>query len=150
METSNDSPQKDPKVKTYMRFVLDPFQIFCIEKRPEYISKHPELKSFEITALLGQIWRNIKEDERYHYQVLAQKLQKNKTIVSRKYRKVESPDPGQNPSKSSSEGSEPDISNEIQIKGFKIPKIHVIDRNGFGLSISDLSLKVLQDQLQKK
>ncbi|OHS93108.1 hypothetical protein TRFO_40576 [Tritrichomonas foetus] len=36
---------------------VEPFQIFCLERRPEIVRQHPQLTSSKVTSLLGTLWR---------------------------------------------------------------------------------------------
>ena len=46
---------------------LEPFQVFCIERRELLHSENPQLNASEITSLLSQIWRSLKAEEKTHY-----------------------------------------------------------------------------------
>lgn len=145
-----DSQRKSKSYKKYTRYVLDPFQIFCIEKRSEFLLEHPELKNSEVTSILGSIWRNMPPEEKQTYNTLAMRLKNNKCSVQRKIKKnsgeIEIPIEKQKEDlKGSTEASEPDV--ECDIKGIiPIPRIHVVSRAGIGAELSELSKTLLSNQ----
>ena len=113
-ENSEETKQKTWKTKRYTRYILDPFQIFCIEKRNEYMKDHPELKSSDVTSILAGVWRGLTDIEKQPYNMLAMKLQNNKCNIERKRRKIipkndNTKDQKQQPT---SEISEPDVDSE--------------------------------------
>lgn len=75
---------KISKQKAYTRFVLDPFQIFCLVNRSTLIEKNPGKKNSEITSMLATIWRALPDTQKQKYQYYASKLQHNKCKVERK------------------------------------------------------------------
>ena len=46
---------------------LNPYFIFCKERRSELHSKHPSTPSREITKLLAEEWKNMNESEKKKY-----------------------------------------------------------------------------------
>lgn len=46
---------------------MEPFQVFCHEKRPEVCRSNPYLSSSRITSLLGSMWRSLKPYEKQAY-----------------------------------------------------------------------------------
>ena len=76
-----------PKQKTskkYTRFVLDPFQIFCLENRPLFVKRFPNKKIYEITSMLASVWRSLPESQKQNYHSMALQLKNNKCSVNRK------------------------------------------------------------------
>lgn len=72
--------------ESHQRFVLDPFQIYCIVNRSDVIKKNPTKKNSEITAILANSWKYITENEKQRYKYLALKLQhdKNKNVKNKR------------------------------------------------------------------
>ena len=140
---------KSKSFKSYTRYVLDPFQIFCIEKRNDFILEHPQLKSSEITSALSQIWRNMSLEEKQTYNTLAMSLQNNRISVKKKKKMIDLTNINTKKEKIFlSETSEPDIFLEKK-KSFSIPKIYVIKRNDFNVEISAISKNVLKEHDNK-
>lgn len=153
-KVSDDSSRKSKSFKKYTRYVLDPFQIFCIEKRSEFLLEHPELKNSEVTSILGSIWRNMPQEEKQTYNTLAMRLKNNKCSVQRKIKKPINEEETlheeiKDRSKGSTEGSEPDV--EYDNGGsLHIPRIHVISRSGVGSNVSEISKILLAHQEEPK
>ena len=76
--------QSDIQTKKFRRFILDPFQIFCLENRDKVNKLNPNSKTFEITSILSTIWRNLNEQQKQHYHLMAIQLKNNKCSISRK------------------------------------------------------------------
>jgi len=87
-----NSENSGSQIKKYRRFVLDPFQIFCLENRPMLTKLNPKSKTFEITSMLSGIWRNLPEPQKQHYHMVALQLKNNKCSVSRKKRNYDMKD----------------------------------------------------------
>lgn len=87
-ETKNDDeePREKKGSKRHTRFVLDPFQIFCLENRPIFVRRYPHYKIYEITSVLASVWRSLPEAQRNHYHVMALKLKNNTCCTKRKGR----------------------------------------------------------------
>ena len=54
---------------------LDPFQIYCIEKRKEVASANQHLSSSKINSILANQWRELDEKERENYANLSISLE---------------------------------------------------------------------------
>ncbi|OHT03952.1 hypothetical protein TRFO_28674 [Tritrichomonas foetus] len=50
---------------------IEPFQIFCLEKRAKVAKMHPNLSSSRITSLLGTLWRATPQQEKQIYANMA-------------------------------------------------------------------------------
>lgn len=67
---------------------LEPFQVFCIQKRSEIQKTNPLLSSSDITSLLGKMWRSMDSSHRLPYVEMAsqynnsQKQNDDSNIVS--------------------------------------------------------------------
>lgn len=154
METSTESP--DPgkanvvKTKTYTRYILDAFQIFCIKRRNDYMKEHPELKNSEVTSILAGLWRNMSDKEKESYTSIARNLQNNKCKVERKIRKVKTKtqQPKNDTSQSNTEITEPDPDLEASASQISLPppKIYIVSRTGVGEEISEVSYNLLRMQ----
>lgn len=151
-ETENETKQTTWKTKKYTRYILDPFQIFCIEKRNEYMKDHPDLKSSDVTSILAGIWRGLTDIEKQPYNMLAMKLQNNKCNVERKRRKLPSKNDHIKELKPAStpEISEPDVDSEqnFSFKTSSPPRIYIVSRTGLGEELSEVSYNLLK--LQEK
>lgn len=150
IEDLSDGNKKVARSKRYTRYILDPFQIFCIEKRNEYMKAHPELKNSEVTSILAGIWREMSENDKMQYNLIAMKLQNNKCKVERKIKKNL---PRSDSSKESKGSSTPEISEpDVEADGnpaFKTsnpPKIYIISRTGLGEDLSEVSYNLLKMQ----
>lgn len=53
---------------------VEPFQVFCLERRPELVKEHPNLSSSQITSILGSMWRSISPDIKQYYNCLSAKM----------------------------------------------------------------------------
>jgi len=125
-QNSNLFPEKisseDAKTKKFKRFVLDPFQIFCLENREQVNKLNPTSKTFEITSILSAVWRNLPENQKQHYHMMAVQLKNNKCMVTRKRKPTETiasknvPEGAQNPE-------------EFQLPTFERLEQDGIDRN---------------------
>lgn len=148
VKTGNEPYRKRAPKSKYTRFILDPFQIFCIEKRGDYMKAHPEMKNSEVTYHLGVIWRGMSPEEKIIYKNLAMQLQNNTCQVQRGKQKAHS-DSSKTDSNSpqnssaSGEGSEPDLENDGAT--LKVPQIYVVPRGNLGADISDVSLSLLNE-----
>lgn len=62
------------------------YLIYCKEKRPEVVKNKPELKATEILKVLGEMWREVPEEEKEKYRALSQQakdeLEKTKTVAT--------------------------------------------------------------------
>lgn len=145
-----DIQPKPGRARRYVRYILDPFQIFCIEKRNEYMKDHPDLKSSEITSILATKWRSMSEMEKQPYLIYAMNLQNNKCNVERKKKRTSQKDSTASEPKTSStpEISEPDvgIGPSLNIKASEPPKIYIVSRTGVGHDLSDISYNLLKMQ----
>ncbi|EAY18868.1 HMG box family protein [Trichomonas vaginalis G3] len=150
IEEPGDGNPKVAKSKRYTRYILDPFQIFCIEKRNEYMKAHPKLKNSGITSMLAGIWREMSDSEKMQYNLIAMKLQNNKCKVERKIKKNPSRTDSSKDSKGSStpEISEPDLEADGNpaFKTSNPPKIYIISRTGVGEDLSEVSYNLLKMQ----
>lgn len=52
---------------------LTAFMFFCNEKRPEVVEKNPGLKFGEVGKKLGEMWRNLSDDNKEPYKQKAMK-----------------------------------------------------------------------------
>lgn len=154
VETPTDPPEPNRpnimKTKTYTRYILDAFQIFCIERRNEYMKEHPELKNSEVTSILAGVWRNMPDKEKESYSSIARNLQNNKCKVERKIRKVKAKNkpPKDSTSQSNTEITEPDPEIDVGTSGITLPppKIYIVSRTGMGEEISEVSYNLLRMQ----
>lgn len=73
----------------FVRYILDPFQIFCLERRLILRKQFPEKKIYEITSMLSQIWRGLSEDQKKYYHNMASKLKNNRFRIRRRRKKKE-------------------------------------------------------------
>lgn len=146
----SDTEPKPGKARRYVRYILDPFQIFCIEKRSDCMKEHPDLKSSEITSILATKWRSMNDVEKQPYLLYAMNLQNNKCNVERKKKKSSHKDPPTSEPKTSStpEISEPDvgIGQTLNMKTAEPPKIYIVSRTGVGHELSDMSYNLLKIQ----
>ena len=56
------------KYSTFLHHLrMEPFQVFCHEKRAEVCRTNPHLSSSHITSLLGSMWRSLKPREKQAY-----------------------------------------------------------------------------------
>lgn len=144
------SPQTDPKLPApeptkksnrYTRYILDPFQIFAIEKRNEILSRNPHMKNSELTNTLGFLWRRMSSEEKKVYQNLATKLHNNKCLIQRgkrgpnkrkllKYKEITQT--------ARMETSEPENDGTV----LKIPNIYIMPRGTFGVEASKASIQL--------
>ena len=155
--TPPDNPQTDHrrkpgKTKRYTRYILDPFQIFCIEKRNDYMREHPDLRNSDVTSILAGIWRSMSEKEKQAYNIIAMQLQNNKCNVERKTKKAQpkTEQTKDTTSTSTPEISEPDVEADPKVlfKPSAPPKIYVVSRTGVGEELSEVSYNLLRMQDQ--
>ena len=50
---------------------IEPFQIFCLDKRPEISKIHPNLSSSQITSILGAMWRATSQNIKQYYSYMS-------------------------------------------------------------------------------
>ena len=79
MESREFKLKDDSKSKT--RYVLDPFQIYCYEKRPEVQELYPLLKTSEVTSFIAEQWRKLPENMKQKYRYLALVLKNNQKRI---------------------------------------------------------------------
>ena len=101
---------------------MEPFHIFCFEKRFEISRTFPKLASSKITSLLGTLWRSLSNSEKQSYIDVASKLKKKYNYFDYEKKKD---------------------SKTV----FFIPKLQIINRNGSWDSLTELSAKLIQDTL---
>lgn len=53
---------------------IEPFQIFCLDKRPEVSKIHPNLSSSQITSILGAMWRATSQSIKQYYSYMSFKI----------------------------------------------------------------------------
>ena len=71
------SPQRLPK-----RASLEPFQVFCTEKREQLNRENPQLNPSEITSLLSQMWRSMDVEQKTVYVSITKKYNEHYTDLS--------------------------------------------------------------------
>lgn len=143
--------------KPYERFILDPFQIFCMENRKSLQEQFPEMKSSEITAFLGEKWRSLNESEKTNYKNLAFSLINNKCLIQRTpkthgrrnnlYTIVKTKEKINNAGQIRTPN--PNKIKENQLLGLYIPKLFIVPRIGVDNHTSNLSIEILKNQLVK-
>lgn len=72
--TSNYSKQSGYNSMNF----LEPFQVFCIQKRSEIQKSNPLLSSSDVTSLLGKMWRSMSISHRLPYTEMASQYNKSK------------------------------------------------------------------------
>lgn len=72
--------------RLYTRFILDPFQIYCLANRKSFKAKFPDKKNSELTSMLASSWRALTDEKKHDYQMIASKLEHNKCKIKRKIR----------------------------------------------------------------
>ena len=82
---AEEEPKKSYDISDDMnRFKMDPFQIFCIQNRKQIAIIHPEMKTWEITSYLSQVWRSKSNTEKQIYVEIAEKLDGNRYSTKKK------------------------------------------------------------------
>ena len=72
--TSNNNKQSGYNSMSF----LEPFQVFCIQKRNEIQKTNPLLSSSDITSLLGKMWRSMDSSHRSPYIEMASQYNKSR------------------------------------------------------------------------
>jgi len=67
-DTKENKEKKDPDAP---KGAKNAFIFFCNEKREEVKKENPEIKSNEITKKLGEMWKDVDEDNKNSYQQMA-------------------------------------------------------------------------------
>lgn len=62
--------------------VLEPFQVFCTERRDALQRENPHLTASEITSLLSQIWRSMRFEDKIPYVSISRQYNEAQTDVS--------------------------------------------------------------------
>ena len=71
------SPRRLPK-----RASLEPFQVFCTEKREQLNRENPQLTPSEITSLLSQMWRSMDVEQKTVYVSITKKYNEHYTDLN--------------------------------------------------------------------
>ncbi|EAX90721.1 HMG box family protein [Trichomonas vaginalis G3] len=126
---------------------MEPFQIFCHEKRAEVSRNNPQLSSSKITSLLGTMWRSLKPYEKQSYIDVALSMKPNDTeevckdeIYQKQFSNTTLSRREDGPRKKC------EIPLEL-IPNNLIPKIQVIARSGKWKNISNLSQTILYSEV---
>ena len=99
---------------------VEPFQIFCLERRAEIVKQHPNLTSSKITSILGSLWRSTSPSLKQYYSDVASSVQLSRPRITKKKSQNKSQSsPVLMPSLSSSSGEEEDV---IQSKPINVGK----------------------------
>lgn len=53
---------------------IEPFQIFCLDKRAEIVKMHPNLSSSQITSIMGTMWRSTSQNIKQYYNYMSLKM----------------------------------------------------------------------------
>ncbi|XP_068701386.1 high mobility group protein B3-like [Montipora foliosa] len=64
---------KKPKDKNRPKGAKNPFMCFSEEKRPKLKEQNPDEPTKEIAKMLGEMWRNMNDQDKEHYIKLAQR-----------------------------------------------------------------------------
>lgn len=105
--------------------IITPFQIFCYQEREKAARSNPHLKGIAVTALLGQMWRNLSEPAKEYYNEMSLKLRKN------------------------AETKESPKEEEFESLELAIPKFAVQPRGKFGVKASIVSKSFLEKASKK-
>ena len=62
--------------------ILEPFQVFCTERRDALQRENPHLTASDITSLLSQIWRSMRFEEKIPYVSISRQYNESRTDVS--------------------------------------------------------------------
>lgn len=140
--TSTAKNRQMKYVRKHSRTSLDPFQIFCIEKRDEFLDKSCKIRISDVTSILGKIWRGMSIIEKSYYYTISREL--NKVVSLHKRKKAGSKDDNHHLMDR--------INDTIHVESFldlHIPKICIVERINSYDDVAELSLKVTSDQLKE-
>lgn len=123
---------------------VEPFLIFCYERRQATSQQNPFLNSSGITSLLGSIWRSMNDEEKQIYVEMAMQiktLDKIPHTFSLQNRKISSKYQSSilQQSHKTEEKNVPLTQNSPPMY---IPKITIMSRNGFGIDAEEISNKI--------
>lgn len=134
----------------YKRYVLDPFQIFCIHRRRDILSSKPNLKPGEITGILGRIWRNMTSENKEEYILLAKKLEDNTCHVTRKKKYIGTFDLETLLSSENFSKLIGDAQNKLDTQEnmcLHTPRLFIVPRSGSNSDLSDISYALISENV---
>ena len=121
---------------------LDPFQIYCIEKRKEVATAHQHLSSSKINSILANQWRELDEKERENYANISISLE-SRTRSKRRQKAVQL---GVMLSKNGTRSAPTEMaSNEVE----GVPRISASEGNSFNGQIHGLNGKHFGESLEQ-
>ena len=65
---------------------LSSYMLFGIDTRPRLWKEHPDLKQTEVMSMIGQLWREMREDEKEHYTAKAKGLRDEYDVKMKEYK----------------------------------------------------------------
>lgn len=115
------------KSRLKTRYVLDPFQIYCYEKRPEVQELYPSLKTSEVTSFIANNWRKLPETAKQKYRYIALVLKNNKKRIK----------------SIMADGINDKFDDfSLETRENSIPNLWIIERGGLNDTVSSISYEV--------
>lgn len=119
------------------RQIIEPFQIFCLEKREDVAMKNPNLNSSEVTSLLGYLWRSLTPEKKEFY--ISMSIRPIRTVnETQSYKMNKLPKP---------KVKIPKAIENTKVSQKRPPMIYVVPRGSIGKEISEVSFSLLQHTL---
>jgi len=115
---------------------IDPFLIFCQEKRLSVISANPHLSNSDIISVLGSMWRSLEKPEKEHYNEISHIILSIEEGQDSKH--------GLHKKKGKHIHNTQLKAVENKILYSNIPKIPIVSRNGFWNDLEDLSNSIIK------
>ena len=83
----DDKKMKSRKVREDFRRTPNPYLLFCKERRTQLHKENPDAQSRDITKVLAEEWKSMREDEKESYKIKYKKLLENEKYEERRNKK---------------------------------------------------------------